>query len=253
VQKDRLEVRIWGFGRERRRWLVDIRVIPGSPTLPHVWAELAKLFDETWPHELGATLGVRDWGIDSGHWASEVSAFVRRHRGRGNVHAVDGQDKYLMPYLGAGAMDVTVDGKKRRKGLKTLKIGVSFCKQELMGQLGLTKPVGSDPVPPGFVHLPQDVPDEEVKQLTSEELVTHVRRGKTRREWQLISGRRNEGLDCANYARGLAAMRGWDRWRDSHFRGLEELLKQQATASDAAPVAQTSSPRRGRRVLSAGI
>jgi phage terminase large subunit GpA-like protein len=39
-----------------------------------------------------------------------------------------------------------------------------------------------------------------------------------------IGGRRNEVLDCANYARGLAAMRGWDRWRETHWRELEGAL-----------------------------
>lgn len=39
-----------------------------------------------------------------------------------------------------------------------------------------------------------------------------------------IGGRRNEWLDCANYARGLAAFRGWDRWRETQWRGLEDAL-----------------------------
>lgn len=252
VQKDRLEVRIWGFGRNRQRWLVDIKIIPGTPTLPGVWAELVKLFDETWPHDLGGTMGVRDWGVDAGNWASEVSAFVRSQRGRGNVHAVDGQDSYLAAFVGAGAMDVTAAGKKFKRGLKTLKIGVSFCKQELIGQLGLNKPLGDDPYPPGFVHLPHDVSEDEVKQLTSEELVTRVTRLKTRREWKVIDGRRNEGLDCANYARGLAAMRGWDRWRDSHFKDLE-ALRAHSAGSEGGHMPPPPSGRRGRRILSSGI
>ncbi|WP_246690209.1 terminase gpA endonuclease subunit [Methylorubrum populi] len=28
MQKDRLEVSVWGFGRNRERWLVEHRVIP---------------------------------------------------------------------------------------------------------------------------------------------------------------------------------------------------------------------------------
>lgn len=236
VQKDRLEVRIWGFGRSRQRWLIDIRILPGSPTRPEVWAELEKLFEELWRHESGAELAVRDWGVDSGNFAAEVGAFVRSQQGRGNVHAVDGHDNYSAAYIGLGKMDLTAGGKKLRRGLTTVRIGVSFCKQEINGQLGLKKPTGNDPYPPGFVHLPSDIPEEEVKQLTSEELVTSARR-RNGREWRVIDGRRNEGLDCANYARGLAAMRGWDRWRESKFRQLEELLK--IDAPDGAPPAST--------------
>ena len=52
VQKDRLEVRIWGFGRARQRWLVDVCVLPGSPLLPGVWETLEALFSETWHHRV---------------------------------------------------------------------------------------------------------------------------------------------------------------------------------------------------------
>ncbi len=224
VQKDRLEVRIWGFGRNRQRWLIDVKILLGSPTTSDVWKELAKLFETTWSHELGGEMVVRDWGIDSAAFGSEVAAFVRAQRGRGNVHATRGHDKYESAFLGLGAMEVSSAGKKLSRGLKTLKIGVSFCKQELVGQLGLEKPVGDAPYPVGFVHLPEDVTDDEVKQITSEQLVTRVVRGRMKREWDVIEGRRNEGLDCANIARGLAAMRGWDRWREAKFAELEALI-----------------------------
>lgn len=246
VQKDRLEVRIWGFGRSRQRWLIDVRVLPGPPTLPHVWKALEELFDEAWPLDESwphkGELAVRDWGIDSGSWAAEVGAFVRSQRGRGNVHAVRGRDDSTAAYLGIGAMDVTSAGKKVSRGLKTVKIGVSFCKAELVGQLGLAKPVGDDPYPPGYVHLPLDVSTEEVKQLTAEELVTRVTRGKTKRMWEPIAGRENHGLDAANYARGLAAMRGWDRWREAKFAELEALIKDAAGDEDPDPGAPTGSP-----------
>jgi phage terminase large subunit GpA-like protein len=252
VQKDRLEVRIWAFGRSRQRWLVDIRVLPGSPILPAVWKELETLFGETWTHEGGAELGVRDWGIDSGSYSSEVAAFVRSQQGRANVHAVRGYDDSTQAFVGVGKMDITAGGKKISRGLRTLKIGVSFCKHELMGQLALDRPVGDAEYAPGFVHLPQDVTDDEVKQLTSEELVTVSNRGKRKREWKLSDGRRNEGLDCANYARGLAAMRGWDRWKEASFKELEQQLYQKT--EDGLPVAVPGPPRpRGRRVRSAGI
>jgi phage terminase large subunit GpA-like protein len=234
LQKDRIEVGIWGFGRARQRWLIEHRVLPGSPTRPEVWAELEKLFQETWRHETGAEMAVRDWGIDSGAYPSEVAAFVRSQQGRGNVHAVDGLDRYQGAFIAPGKMDVSAGGKKLRRGLTTARIGVSFCKQELVGQLGLDKPTGDNPYPPGFVHLPQDLSEDHAKQLTAEELVTRVKKGRTKREWQIVEGRRNEVLDCANYARGLAAMRGWDRWKEARFAELEALLKAVASSEIVA-------------------
>ncbi len=224
VQKDRIEVSIWGFGRNRERWLIEHRVLPGETNRPEVWTALAEMFDETWEHEGGVEIAVRDWGIDSSGFTAEVYAFVRAQAGRGNVHAIDGQDSYAGAFLGVGAKDANAAGKKLRRGLKTVRIGVSFGKQELMGCLALQRPpLGAD-FPAGFVHLPQDVTEDGVRQLTSEELITHVSRGRTRREWVVIGGRRNEWLDCANYARGLAAFRGWDRWRETQWRSLEDAL-----------------------------
>ncbi|MBB3904196.1 phage terminase large subunit family protein [Methylobacterium brachythecii] len=224
VQKDRLEVGIWAFGRNRQRWLVEHRVLPGDTNRSEVWAELEAMFDETWLHETGIELSVRDWGIDSGAFTAEVYAFVRLQAGRGNVHAVDGQDSYTAAFLGVGAKDTNGNGKKIRRGLKTVRIGASFCKQELLGCLSLPRPIQGAEFAAGFVHLPKDVGEEQVRQLTAEELVTSVSRGRTRREWVPITGRRNEVLDCANYARGLAQMRGWDRWREGQWRELEASL-----------------------------
>ncbi|SFG92781.1 phage terminase large subunit family protein [Methylobacterium gossipiicola] len=224
VQKDRLEVGIWAFGRNRERWLIEHRVLPGETNRPEVWKSLEAMFDETWEHAGGAEMGVRDWGIDSSGFTAEVYAFVRRQAGRGNVHAVDGQDSVQSAFLGVGAKDTTPAGKKLRRGLKTLRIGASFCKQELMGCLALQRPAQGEAFPAGFIHLPEDVSEDQVKQLTAEELVTHVTRGRTRRQWVPIGGRRNEVLDCANYARGVAAMRGRDRWRETQWRDLEHAL-----------------------------
>lgn len=224
VQRDRIEVSIWAFGRNRERWLIEHRVLPGDTNRPEVWKSLAAMFEETWEHEGGAEMSVRDWGIDSGAYTAEVYAFVRSQAGRGNVHAVDGQDSVQSAFLGVGAKDATPAGKKLRRGLKTLRIGASFCKQELMGCLALQRPPKDEGFPAGFVHLPEDVTEDQVKQLTSEELIVHTTRGRTKRDWVVIGGRRNELLDCANYARGLAAMRGWDRWRETHWRDLEGAL-----------------------------
>lgn len=226
VQKNRIEIGIWGFGRNRERWLIEHRVLPGQTNRPEVWASLAEMLDETWAGGDGGDYSVRDWGIDTGAFASDVGAFIRTQRGRGNVWAIDGLDRYHAAFIGLGSMDLTLGGKKINAGLKTLRIGVSFCKQELVGQLALDRPSSGDQFPPGFIHLPADVSEDQVKQLTSESLVTRTVGGRVKREWQIIEGRRNEVLDAANYCRGLAAMRGWDRWREDRFREIEALRSQ---------------------------
>lgn len=240
VQKDRLEVSVWGFGRNRERWLVEHRVLTGDTIRPAVWAELVAMFDETWEHQGGAEMAVRDWGIDSSAFTDVVYAFVRAQAGRGNVHAIDGQDSYSNIFLGVGNKDANQRGRKLRRGLKTVKVGVSLAKQELMSCLGLQRPAAGAAFPAGFIHLPRDVPEDGVQQLTAEELVVSLSRGKTRREWVPIGGRRNEWLDCANYARGLAAMRGWDRWRETQWRSLEDALG--IRRESVAPALEVTAP-----------
>lgn len=117
VQKDRLEVSVWGFGRNRERWLIEHRVLPGDTNRAPVWKDLEAMFGETWEHESGADMTVRDWGIDSSGFTAEVYAFVRSQAGR-PVHAVDGQDSYAAAFLGVGAKDATPAGKKLRRGLR---------------------------------------------------------------------------------------------------------------------------------------
>jgi phage terminase large subunit GpA-like protein len=157
-----------------------------------------------------------------------VSAFVRSQRGRGNVHAIDGLDRDHSAFIRIGKMDVTIKGKKLKGGLKTLGIGVSYCKQELVGQLALEK--SDDEYPVGFVHLPGDVSQETVKQLTAESLVTRTVRGRVKREWRIMEGRRNEALDCANYARGLA---DWRRGLPRPFERAHNSKRHRARAHSA--------------------
>lgn len=233
VQKDRIEVSFWAFGRNRERWFIEHRVIPGPTNRPEVWKSLAEMLEDTFPHDSGAEIGVRDWGVDSGAFPSEVGAFVRQQRGRANVWAVDGLDRYHAAFLGIGRMDLTSGGQKLPGGLRTLRIGVSYCKQELNLQMALATPGEGEQFAPGYVHFPGDITEDQVRQITSESLVTRTVNGRVKREWVVIEGRRNECLDCANYARGLAAMRGWERWREPKFTELEGLLA--AQAPDAPP------------------
>ncbi|MCJ2035437.1 terminase gpA endonuclease subunit, partial [Methylobacterium sp. J-068] len=164
VQKDRREASVWGIGRNRERWLIEHRVLQGDTVRAQVWKDVVAMFDETWEHESGADMRGRDWGVDSSGFTAEVYAFVRTQPGRA-VHAVDGQDSYGAAFLGVGAKDATPAGKKLRRGLKTIRIGASFAKQELMGCLALHRPPEGKPFPAGFVHLPDDVTEDQVKQL----------------------------------------------------------------------------------------
>ena len=53
VQKDRIEVDVWAWGRGLESWLVDHVVIDGGPEPAAGWATLVGLLGETWPHAVG--------------------------------------------------------------------------------------------------------------------------------------------------------------------------------------------------------
>jgi phage terminase large subunit GpA-like protein len=53
VQKDRIEVDVWPWGRGLESWLVDHVVIDGGPEHSHTWDQLAALLGLTWPHARG--------------------------------------------------------------------------------------------------------------------------------------------------------------------------------------------------------
>ena len=77
VQKDRIEVSIWAFGRGKEAWLVEHRVIMGDTARADVWTGLASLLGESWTHASGALVPLVRLALDTGYATQEAYAFVR--------------------------------------------------------------------------------------------------------------------------------------------------------------------------------
>jgi phage terminase large subunit GpA-like protein len=135
------------------------------------------------------------------------------------------------------AVDVTVGGKRLRRGVKVFAVAGGIAKLELYNNLRKTVEVGEDGelhYPAGFVHLPK-VDAEFVQQLCAEQLVTRRdRNGFPVREWQKLR-ERNEGLDCYQYSRAAAAASGLDRFEERHWRELERSLGIEVNAPAQVP------------------
>ena len=143
-------------------------------------------------------------------------------------------------------IDVTSNGKRKRRGLLVWPVGSSFCKSELYGCLrkdALTdeQRAKGDKPPAGFCHFPK-YGEEYFKQLTAERLVTvKDRRGFPHREWRKMR-ERNEALDCRIYARAAAAALGIDRFTDTIWQKLEQNLGRTSRTTALSTTPQPKPP-----------
>ena len=229
VQKDRLEVEIVAWGRERESWSVDYRVLQGDPVKPEVWKQLDDLMGETFTHASHTELSIMRLAIDTGYATQEVYDWVRR-QSTDRVIAIKGVDRLGAAIGKPSHMDVTSQGKRKRRGLLVWPVGASFCKSELYGSLRKDKPTDEqmdqgELFPAGYCHFPK-YGEEYFKQLTAERLVTvKDKRGFPHREWRKLR-ERNEALDCRVYARAAASALGIDRFGDATWQKLERALGQ---------------------------
>ncbi|MDK1379785.1 phage terminase large subunit family protein [Ralstonia nicotianae] len=243
VQKDRIEVSIWAFGRGKEAWLVEHRVLMGDTARDAVWKRLAELVEAQWTHASGASMPLARLALDTGFATQEAYAFVRAC-GDARVMAVKGTARGAALIGTPTAVDVTRNGKKLRRGIKLFTVTVGIAKLEFYNNLRKAADVAEDGAtiafPTGFVHLPK-IDAEFLQQLCAEQLITRRdRSGFPIREWQKMR-ERNEALDCYVYARAAASAAGLDRFEERHWRELERQLGL-APPPDTPPPIELSSP-----------
>ena len=253
VQKDRIEVDVWAWGRGLESWLVDHVVIEGGPGDPACWQQLTDLLGRTWAHASGEYLAIARFAIDTGFETAAVYGWARQV-GFAQVAPVKGLDGFnrASPVTGPTYVDATVGGKRLRRGARLWSVATATFKAETYRFLRQDRPTAEEvtagaPFPPGTVHLPSWADSEWLKQLTAEQLVTvKGKRGVARLEWQKLR-ERNEALDCRVYARAAAWIAGADRWSEARWQDLERQLAVETPAADGevpAEPAPRPAPRR---------
>lgn len=251
----RIDLDIWAFGQGKRRAFVERVEVFGPIADKATWSKLDAEVSREWVTADGRALKLARVAIDSGDGENtmEVYGWARRHPGF--VMAVKGRESIAAAQaIGAPTwQDVTVNGRKVRRGVRLWNVGTSMLKMELYGQLGLEKPVDGEEYPEGYVYLPDGTPDEWIKQLVSEELrIIRMRNGGFRREWHKTRDR-NEALDNAVYARAVTYALGLDRWTDKQWQTARgELVAPKRAVhiegespERAAAVEATNNPRGG--------
>lgn len=242
VQDDRLECDVWAWGEGFSSWLVDHVSISGSPREAETWTRLSEILNRAWPRQGGGLVRIGRACVDTG--GRDTAAVYGHLRGLADsriapVKGVESWNK-AAPVQGPTPVDAQVNGKKLRRGLKLWTVSVSTWKADLYRRLWL-KRTEAEEYPRGWVHLPQGVEIEWVKQLVAEQLRTVTdRRGFQRQEWAKLRDR-NEALDCAVYARAALWLMGADRYGDRFWRQAADAIEPEpvpvaVTVPPAAPV-----------------
>jgi hypothetical protein len=131
VQKDRIEVDVWAWGRGLESWLVDHLVLEGGPGDPACWQQLTDLLGRTWAHASGQPMALARLAIDTGYETSAVYAWSRQV-GFAQVAPVKGVEGFTRtsPVTGPTYVDATVAGKRLRRGARLWTVATSTFKAE---------------------------------------------------------------------------------------------------------------------------
>jgi phage terminase large subunit GpA-like protein len=220
IQKDRIEVEITGWARDKISYLIDYRIYMGDTSSMdgEPWVKLAELVHEVWKRD-NINIPIKLMAVDSGYNTQTVYSWVRQFP-INKVIAVKGSENLSVMVGHPRAVDVTTRGRTIRQGLKLFQIGVNIIKSETYGFLKLASPDEGVPPPHGFCYFPE-LSEEYFKQLCAEEMTIKIVKGYKKYEWQKIYDR-NEGLDCRVYSRAAASVCGIDRFKTEHWDKLEK-------------------------------
>lgn len=220
VQTDRIEWSAWAWGIGKTSWLVDKGIVQGDTADLATWAKMVPVVERQYEDWQGKPWPVEAVAVDSGFNTQTVYAWVRTRGDR--VLAIKGMPGHLAPALGTPSrQEVNWRGQKIKGGVMLWPVGQWTLKAEFYAQLRKTIAGPAEGVYPiGYVHLPMDLDEAYLRQLTAEYLVTHDRKGYQVQEWTKPRDARNEALDTRVYAAAAAVHLGIDRMAPVHWQRL---------------------------------
>lgn len=226
VQRDRLEIEVVAWGRDRQSWSVDYRIYEGNTNQPQVWQNAAQLLDEDFPSAYGGNLRIQKMAVDSGFNTMRVYEWVRK-MGSQRVMAVKGESHaHISAFVGSPAfIDMTPGGRTLRGGVRLWPVNTAIGKEELYRLLRLAAPdlSAGEGWPAGYCHFPC-YGKEFFEQLCAEQLITRTLAGRTTTKWEKRRDR-NEALDCRIYARAAAATLRLEAWLPKKWDDLEDAVR----------------------------
>ncbi len=228
-QDDRLEVHLVAFGANRRRWVIDYKVIPH-----HIGDEAGRdalnaLLRQEWRTELGLRVPLDILAIDGGAYTDDVWSWAKRHPW-GRVIIVKGGSTENGPLMALQKFDRRRDGKVKKAQKRAFNLNVSSLKAGLYAHLRK-----EDPEERGFIQFARALGDEYYRMITAENRVlSRNKQGVMTSRWVLVEPtRRNEALDTMNYAEAGALRKGWAAMTDDQWDVL--TAERSAPAPDKQP------------------
>jgi len=219
-QADRVEWHAMAFGRDVKRWAVDYGVIDGHISEATTREALNELLRREWPDHFGKKRRPDGLAIDGNAWTQDVFDWVKFHP-QSRVIMVRGAKSDAAPPFALVKYERKNDGKTKRYAKRFFNVGVSGLKSTLY--ICLKKP---DPNERGYVGIPAGFDDEYFEQLCSERRAEVKKRGGALEyRWILPAGKRNEVLDTAMYAEGMAIRLGWRKMTDEEWDLLEARIE----------------------------
>lgn len=202
VQKDRLEWSVHGWGLNEETWLLAA----GKVT---TWEELAEaVVLSTWGDR---KLRPRAVLIDSRYRRDEVIHFARQFAPV--VRMIAGVERDSPIPFGTQRLDRHPRTGAVMPGMQVWTINVGMFKD--LAHARLARALEKDAGHTGRIHLPIDLPEDYVKQLSSEHKVRQRSGSRMRTRWTLRPGQqRNEAWDLLVYQIAAARMIRADLLRD---------------------------------------
>ncbi len=195
VQDDRLSMSLWGIGRNEEMYLIDRKVIYGSPARADLWKQMDEVLMSEYTNEDGKKMKIDSAAIDTGgHFTQEVYQYVRERTNLGLI-GVKGMGQKGKPPIGKPSkVDINFSGKALKRGVQLFPVGVDVIKSTLHNKLKDAEP-GE-----GYIHFYPTITHDYFEELTAERQVLRYKHGYQERIWVKKSNARNEALDEMVYA-----------------------------------------------------
>jgi phage terminase large subunit GpA-like protein len=216
-QDDRIEVHIVAYGRNRRRWGVDYRIIPHHISDEAGRTALDALLKATWRTALGLKLPLDMLAIDVNTYTDDVWSWGKKHPWD-RVILVRGQTSQNGP-----VMSPIRTSKNNGKALRTQKRAFNLNTSQIKGDF-YTWLKKDDPEARGYCQFARGLGDEYYRQLSSEvRVLRRSRSGAVTSAWELVEPtRRNEVLDTMVYSEAAARRKGWTSKTDDEWDHLAD-------------------------------